>query len=292
MGGARSAVWWFLVLAACVGQGDGAAAAGAGAPQPLRVVSYNIRYGTAQDGANHWRHRRDRLLQQVAAFDAHVLGLQEALAFQIEDLAAALPRHRWIGTDRRGGRADEFVPIFFDAMRLELVEHGMFWLAPDPDAVGAVGWDAALPRACCWAVLAERDGSGRFLVGNAHLDHRGAEARRQGARVVAERLLRRGLPTVLLGDLNAAPDSAPLAVLHTAGLRDAFAEGGAADGPAGTFHAFRGGVGGERIDFVLCDAHWQVLGCRIDHAGGAGPPFPSDHFAVLADLRLVPAARR
>ncbi len=285
--------WLCLLLASgCAGAGPEPMSGPGPAAPPLRVVSYNIRYGTANDGENHWRRRQRALLAQIRDFDAAVLGLQEALRFQIDAIAEVLPRHRWVGVDRRGGQDDEFTPIFFDHERLELVEHGQFWLAPDPAAVGQKGWDAALPRHCTFAVLAERKGGGRFLVGNAHFDHRGERARRESARVIVEQLLGRGLPTVLLGDLNCAEDSPALATLRQGGLVDAFRAlhpAAAPDAePAGTFHGFRGHRDGARIDFVLCSAAFAPVAVFVDHRGGAGPPYPSDHYAVVADLRRVP----
>ena len=56
----------------------------------LRVMSFNIRYGTARDGANHWDQRREIVAETIRLARPHVLGLQEALAFQVEYLRAEL----------------------------------------------------------------------------------------------------------------------------------------------------------------------------------------------------------
>ena len=39
----------------------------------LRVMSFNIRYGTANDGDNNWTLRRDFLVETIRAFDPDLL---------------------------------------------------------------------------------------------------------------------------------------------------------------------------------------------------------------------------
>src|SRR5687767_10019712 len=48
------------------------------ASPPLRVMSFNIRYGTAKDGEDRWEKRKALLLKTIRAFDPDVLGVQEA----------------------------------------------------------------------------------------------------------------------------------------------------------------------------------------------------------------------
>jgi hypothetical protein len=51
-------------------------------PLDVRVMSYNIRYGTAQDGDNHWDKRKEFLVETIQAFNPDLLGTQETLGFQ------------------------------------------------------------------------------------------------------------------------------------------------------------------------------------------------------------------
>ncbi|MEX0714077.1 MAG: hypothetical protein WD278_17190, partial [Pirellulales bacterium] len=48
-------------------------------PLELRVMSFNIRYGTAADGANHWDERKGLLVDTIRRFDPDLLGTQETL---------------------------------------------------------------------------------------------------------------------------------------------------------------------------------------------------------------------
>ena len=62
--------------------------------EALRVMSFNIRYGTAPDGENRWELRSESVVQAVRDFDPAVLGLQEALRFQLGRLKDAMPVYR------------------------------------------------------------------------------------------------------------------------------------------------------------------------------------------------------
>src|SRR5688500_8850186 len=44
---------------------------------PLRVMSFNVRYGTARDGDDHWDKRKDFLVETIKAFDPDIMGTQE-----------------------------------------------------------------------------------------------------------------------------------------------------------------------------------------------------------------------
>src|SRR3954464_11887178 len=58
---------------------------------PLAVMTFNIRYGTADDGDNNWAARRELLYDVIREQDADVIGLQEALDFQLDAILAAVP---------------------------------------------------------------------------------------------------------------------------------------------------------------------------------------------------------
>ncbi|RYG36251.1 endonuclease, partial [bacterium] len=54
------------------------------------VMSFNIRYGTAADGENRWEMRKPRTLGYLANARPTLLGLQEALDFQLDEIRDAL----------------------------------------------------------------------------------------------------------------------------------------------------------------------------------------------------------
>ncbi len=110
------------------------------------------------------------------------------------------------------------------------------------------------------------------------------------------------LPVVLVGDLNATPDSPAMAPVFAAGFEDtALTAPGADAGPTCCFDAtVTGGSLTERIDYVLYRGAFEALAqSRVGHLDTdrtAGGLYPSDHAGVVAELRLaptlnVPAAR-
>ena len=255
-------------------------------PDPIRVMSFNIRYGTANDGENRWELRKDLVIGTIQDHSPQIVGVQEALAFQMDALAEALPQFRVLGQGRLGGRQGEFAALLVDRARFAVEEHGDFWLSPTPEEVGSRGWDAALPRMCTWAVLRDLKTDARIRVLNTHFDHRGQQARLESAAVlIREGQLGGDLPVIVTGDLNADEDSPPLSRLREAGLRDSFRAVHPEAEEVGTFNGFRGRTDGGKIDYVLVDSRWQVSRAEILRDNDEGR-YPSDHFPVVADLVL------
>ena len=60
-------------------------------PVALRVMSFNIRYDNAGDGEDGWEHRKDKAASMIRFHRADLVGLQEALHHQLDDLVARLP---------------------------------------------------------------------------------------------------------------------------------------------------------------------------------------------------------
>lgn len=245
----------------------------------LRFLSFNIRTAKASSGPP-WAERREHVVRLIAETEPDVAGLQEATGRQLLDLAAALPRYRPLGRARgRLGRG-EHCPLLVDEDAFDILEGGDFWLSERPSRPGSRGWDASAPRICTWAALRARATGVRFVVFNTHLDQAGPTARERGAVLLAARAAGHARhPRVLLGDLNADPDSAPLRLLAEAGFRDTYRERHP-DGADGTFHRFTGKADGPRIDYVLCDERWSVVEARVLRSA----PEASDHFPVLGVL--------
>lgn len=276
-----------LLLAACGGDGGARLSAStAQAGDGLVVMTFNIRYGTAKDGPDAWDARKDHLLETIRAQDPAILGVQEALDFQVRFLEAALPHHKRVGQGRDGGARGEHSALFVDERRCTIVEHGDFWLSETPERVASVGWDAALTRMCTWARVKEAGGGCEFMVWNTHFDHVGETARVRSAELVAARTKEHALPQLVLGDLNTGEASAALAALRVAGFVDTWRELHPDAGDAGTFHAFRGGREGEKIDYVLRSAGWRTIEAAILDKPGPSGRWPSDHHAVVA--RVAP----
>jgi len=262
------------------------------ADDSLRVMSFNIRYGTARDGENAWTKRAELLLKTIRGFDPDLLGTQEVLAMQAEFLTNELPGYRFVGVGRDDGkRSGEFSAVMFKSERFEPVGEGTFWLSETPEEPGSKSWDSSLPRIVTWVKLRDRKVGGRelFFV-NTHWDHIGNKARTESGAIIRRWLSEKthGLPTIVTGDLNVREDhpgiKALLATDSEPQLRDVFRALHAerADDEA-TFHGFSGRTRGGRIDFIFATTNLTPREASIDHTS-TDNRFPSDHFPVTAVL--------
>ncbi|MCR9246871.1 MAG: endonuclease/exonuclease/phosphatase family protein [bacterium] len=249
------------------------------------AMSANIRYGTARDGDNAWPLRRDLVASTIVAEAPEILGVQEALAFQLEFLAQHLPHHRQVGVGRDGGDRGEHAALYIDSRAFDIVEHGDFWLSETPAVVASVGWDAALPRICTWARVRSRAHGRELTVWNVHFDHRGKQARLKSAQLLAQRVASAPGPHLVLGDLNTGENSPPLLALDVAGLHDTFRDIHPDATTVGTFGGFRGKTTGAKIDYVLATDDVVTVDAAILTAPDADGRWPSDHFFVTATLR-------
>ncbi|MHC4947735.1 MAG: endonuclease/exonuclease/phosphatase family protein [Planctomycetota bacterium] len=276
-----------VLLAACAVTDDAADAD----REPLTVMTFNIRYGTAPDGANHWEKRREMVFELLRRHDADLVGLQEVMAFQLDELAGALPSWGRLGISAREGGKGEHVTILYRRDRFEVLDHGTFWFSDTPDAPGSRHWGNGSPRICTWARLRDRRTGTPFRLYNVHLDHASQPSRLRSAELLRSRIAadEPATPVLVTGDFNALAGSPEMRVLLEDGpdgplLRDTLpAARPAAEG--GTFHAFRGTTDRGPIDFVLADDAWEVTAARIvrDERDGR---YPSDHFPVSAVVRL------
>jgi endonuclease/exonuclease/phosphatase family metal-dependent hydrolase len=268
------------------------------APRAVRVMTFNVRYGTADDGINHWDRRKEFLVETIRAFDPDLLGTQEPLAFQRDYLAAALPGHAAWGAGREDGlEKGEMTLLFYRRDRFEKLAGGFFWLSDTPEQPGSRSWDSALPRMVAWVRLRDLAAPDLppILFLNTHFDHKGVEARRQSARLLRKRIeeLGEGCRVVLTGDFNEGEGSAPYRDLFGAldgaasPVLDAFREAHPRrTGEEGTFSGFRAdATQGGRIDWIGASRDWMILDAAIDRAQREGRT-PSDHFPVRA--RLAP----
>lgn len=258
--------------------------------QSLNVMSYNIRLDLASDGVNAWPNRTDRVAGLLRFHDPDLLGLQEAMRHQIDALSERLPEYEWVGTGRDDGRdAGEFAPIFFRTDRFVLEDQGQFWLSDTPE-VPSYGWGASYRRICTWVVLRERQSGLRLRVLNTHWDHEVERARQESAELILDHLEIWGandpIPVVLMGDLNALPDS-PAVVRLTEVLKDArSATIDPAYGPVGTFNGFNWEAPlQDRIDYVLVSGEWQVRKYAA-LSDSKDRRYPSDHLPVWVRLSL------
>ncbi len=284
-----------LVIAALLFAAAVAVDADHQALEPLTVMTFNIRYGTAADGANQWSARQAHLFDLVRREGADLIGLQEALDFQIDDIVKAAPIYAVIGVGRDDGReAGEYSAILFNKDRLHVAESGTFWFSDTPAVAGSKSWGNSITRICTWARFIDKDGHG-FWHFNVHLDHQSQPSRERSTLLLRARIGARTVttePVVVTGDFNVGETNPAVLTLTgaTAGgpaFVDTFRVLHRDERESGTFNGFKfGTTGGDKIDYVLAPPGTEVLRAEILR-DSRDNRYPSDHFPVVARLRLA-----
>jgi endonuclease/exonuclease/phosphatase family metal-dependent hydrolase len=255
---------------------------------PLHVMTLNVRYGTALDGPDHWVFRRPRMIEVLKKRTPELLGLQEALFFQIDDLLAAFPQFKSIGVARDDGKmAGEYSAILYDTSRLQLLESDTFWLSDTPEVAGSNTWGAQCVRICTWAHFRDLKTGRNFYHFNTHLDHKSQPARAKSVRLILERVGKRkaGDPVLVTGDFNTSESNPATNLMRKGGFLDTFRVLHPDEKNVGTTNAFRPNTEVNKIDYIWVDSNWDVKAAEIVHDKVEGR-WISDHLPVTAVLGL------
>ena len=270
----------------------------------LDIMSFNVRYGTANDGENRWENRRELVCDVLRNHQPDVAGLQEALRFQIDWIRNALPIYNEIGVARENGKEKgEYTAILYRADRLQVDESGTFWFSDTPQIPGSRHWGNACTRICTWARLIEKNSRQAFYIYNVHLDHQSQYSRQRSVQLLMERIRQRKFsdPFIVTGDFNAGENNP--AILYCKGKQsledktkkqsdspiamiDSFRALHPTEKPVGTFNNFTGRNDGEKIDYIFVQKNVLVQKAQIIRSTGKNNHYPSDHFPVTAHIRL------
>lgn len=256
----------------------------------ITIMSYNIRFDNPDDGVNAWPNRKEYVADMIGKkYQADIIGIQEALKHQLDDLKQQLPEYDWVGVGRDDGKnRGEFSPIFYRADRFELVATNTFWLSESPHQPGSKSWDAAITRIVTWAIFTDLNSKRDFYVINTHFDHIGEEARVESSKLIAEFVseIENDIPIIITGDLNVPETAKAYSVLSEhPEIHDAryLSESGH-DGPTATFNNWSELRPAEtRIDYIFVNNSIRVLNHKIADDKYEGY-YPSDHLPVISDI--------
>lgn len=271
----------------------------------VRTISYNIRYHNPADGDQAWPNRKEQVTALLQRYQPDLIGLQEVLKGQLDDLAAELVDFAWVGVGREDGRTrGEYAPIFYRHTRLDLLDSATFWLSETPQQPGSFGWDAACVRIATWARFQDKTSGATFLMVNTHFDHRGEQAQVESARLLRDFLNdpAQYVPAIITGDFNCTAQDWPYQLLTrpaaSAGLPlcDALIYTQMPHhGPVATFTTDFADPLQEKIDFIFVwpgpageDAALPAI--QVHHHAILDDQtegyYPSDHLPVLAEILL------
>lgn len=256
----------------------------------LNLMSYNIRYDITTSNASPWTERHTAISSQVKRFDVDIIGMQEVLVHQQEQLLSDLPGYASVGVGRDDGiNAGEFSPIFYKADRFQLLSSGTFWLSPTPE-IPSKGWDAALNRICTYAEFLDVQSKDTFWVFNTHFDHVGETARMKSAELILQKIheVTKGTnqAVIFCGDLNLNDDH-PTIMFVQSQMKDALLNAKRVKTKMNrTFNNFDLTTpASKRIDYIFTNEKVSVQSFETI-VEPFGVSYPSDHFPIFTRINI------
>ena len=264
--------------------------------EPLNVMTFNIRYGTAKDGDNHWSARREMLFDLLRERDADLVGLQEALAFQIDEILAALPGYAALGVGRDDAGQEWESSRRFSSRRDASA-------SPMPARSGS-RTRPRCPRRNRGATTSRGSAPGRassIATAAASITStctsitsrsRRASAARRSSASASTRARSPAIRSIVTGDFNVGERNPALSTLVSkeptaSPFVDTYRVLHADETVVGTFTGFKmGNTNGEKIDYVLVQPGAEVITAEIIRTS-RNDRYPSDHFPVSAVIRLA-----
>ncbi len=254
----------------------------------IKIMSFNIRYGLAEDGENHWEKRKSLVISRIHAFQPDLLGMQECRDdSQAEFVKANLPEYHFHGIRRAGdgGTALEMAPVLFKKTAFQIIDQGCFWMSKTPLVPGSKSWDSTFPRTVTWLKLLQHETGKTLTFINTHFDYQPA-AIDESAKLLNNWLTQthKDLPVILTGDFNANKESAAYRLMTGPGmLIDSYRQVHPKGNDEATFHGFGKPEELAPIDWVLVSRHFDATEAQIDRTQD-GAVYPSDHYPVAVTI--------
>lgn len=243
--------------------------------RPLRVLTYNIHYGQGMDG----RYDIPRIAAVIAGLEPDLVALQECdvgvrrsgRVHEVAELA------RLTGLAARFGPTQHYEGGLFGNAVLSRLPIRDVRIDPLP-YTEATADRTTYPRGAVTVTVALPDGAPLRFV-STHFQHNVAEDRLAEAQAINRLLVADDdpMPTILAGDINAMPESEPVAELlrHWHNVSE--------DPPRPTVPV---AAPTARIDYIFCRpaARFRVVETRV-----IAETMASDHRPVFAILEPIPA---
>lgn len=258
--------------------------------EKFRIISFNIRYGFADDNTNSWKLRADSVGELLQDSGASIILVQEALNFQLDQIQHYLGGWWRLGVGRDdGGGVGEHCAILYYHNDWKWIENGTFWLSETPSVPGSKSWGAALPRICTWAIMRSVKSGRDICVFNTHLDHQSVLARKKSASLICQYIqnLSPEIPIVVAGDFNESlQGSAVVELCRNESLQPVWSIAHPQKKMPGTYHGFTGNAKDPAIDHVMVNRLARVVDCQINSQKYQNR-WPSDHFPIIVELDIT-----
>ena len=218
-----------------------------------------------------------------------------------------------VGSDEVPGTGEEGTYVVYRKDRLEVVRTETRWLSLThgeqgslfPEAEEAMrqhpGEARFYPRKAVYALMRDKATGVEFVFCSTHLAYNACDKsvaaiiREKQAAVMVQQLqeLFPGVPYLLTGDMNCAPNSAPYSVLLEGSEDARYASAVTVSGAQGTLHKFLKTPGSGIIDYIIVRADsaffskFRVVTTEYPTRRNKNI-LPSDHYAIYADLTILP----
>lgn len=262
----------------------------------IDAVAFNIRFDNPKDGENAWPNRKEMVGKWIESESPDVIGLQEALRHQINDIKKVATAYSEYGVGRDDGKSrGEHCTILYLKKRftLDKKDCGTFWFSDTPEKIASKSWGNEIPRICTWARLIHKKTGKGFYLYNVHYDHQSQSSRIRASNLIIERISNRkqsNEPIILMGDFNAAEKNPAITVFKEEPLKlvDTFRVVKPDEKMVKTFHGFRGGsfMGGKIDHVFILPKTAKVRSAEIVRFN-KDKRYLSDHYPVRAKLSFA-----
>ena len=262
----------------------------------IDALSFNIRFDNPKDGENAWPNRKEMVGQWVKSESPDVIGLQEALRHQIDDIKKVATAYSEYGVGRDDGKSrGEHCTILYLKKRFSLDKSdcGTFWFSDTPEKIASKSWGNEIPRICTWGRFIEKKTDKGFYVYNVHYDHRSQPSRLGASELIIQRISKRKRsndPIILMGDFNASENNPAIKIFKDEPLNlvDTFRVVKPDEKMVKTFHGFRGGsFSGGKIDHVFMLPKMGKVSSAEIVRFNKDKRYLSDHYPVRAKLSFI-----
>lgn len=260
----------------------------------VKVMTLNVRYDNPHDSINAWPFRVSMLTNFINGEQPDIIGMQEVLLNQYEDLDSLLTGYSSVGVGRDdGAKEGEMNPLFFRKDKFDMVRTITFWLSDTPEIPGSKSWGSSLPRIITWMELVDKNSHIHFFCFNTHFAHDSDSARIMSSKILLREVdkIAEGFPFIITGDFNMLPTSKGYAILTGPDesiplLKDSFViSEKRPSGHSYTFNGFSDKPGTGRIDYIFVRNGMKVLDQSTVVKKEKGV-YISDHWPVKATVLI------
>lgn len=251
----------------------------------ITVMSSNVRCVAPEDLIKkNWFYRAGLVRENLQTVSPDIVGFQEVTWVHYDYLQKTLEGYDSVITYRDDAFMSEGCPIFYRSDLFDLTDKGSFWLSETPEEMSK-DWGAACYRVCSYVILKSKTSGKELVVFNTHLDHVSDEARVKGIAVVLDKIKEfGGKPSILMGDLNAEPQS--VTYLNAVENFDDAQVVAQKTMDGATYQAWGAKLNKPRIDYFMVSKtgitvyEYAVLQATYDGV------YPSDHFPIYMRIGL------